>query len=175
MDSFNRLWIYNPNLPSFHCYNTTNYKEIQIPANKETKDCTITQIMDDEDGVIWIATNAGIYKVNGFNFQTEHIQKDATSTSSLTSNHICSLYKDDAGIIWIGTGREGVCYQQLNKLTFKTYPINTEEDITCIFQDYHNNIWLGTDGKGLIKWNFGKGTTVYNNTNCNLGSNFIIS
>ncbi len=174
-DRFNRLWIYNPNLPSFHCYDTKGYKEIQISANKETKDCTITQIMDDENGFIWIATNAGIYKVNGYNFQTVHIQKDATSNSSLTSNHICSLYKDDFGIIWIGTGREGVCYQQLNQLTFNTYPINTEEDITCIQQDYHNNIWLGTDGKGLIKWDFGKDITVYNNSNSRLGSNFIIS
>ena len=175
IDTFNRLWVYTPDRLDLHCYHIANFQEIQVFKNQEGKDCTVTSVIDDEEGFIYVATNGGIYKINGYNFHIDHIQKIPNSTYSLTSNHICSLYKDDAGILWIGTGREGVCYQQLNKIAFNTYPINNEEDITCILQDWKGNIWLGTDGKGLIKWNFGKEQTVYNNTNSNLASNFIIS
>lgn len=174
MDSFDRLWIYVPDMPGLHCYNATTFKEIQVFKNQEPEDCAITQVIDDEDGFIWVATNAGIYKINGYNFSIEHIQKNTNPTHSLNSNHICSLYKDNTGILWIGTGREGVCYQQLNKTIFNTFLINTE-DITCILQDKQGSIWLGTDGNGLIKWDFDKGRNIYNTTNSKLASNFIIS
>lgn len=173
MDSFNRLWTYTLNMPDIHCYNTTTWKEYPISRNEAAKNSAISQLFDDEEGFIWVATNVGVYKINSYNFSIEHIQKDATSPSSLTSNHICSIYKDN-GIIWVGTGREGVCYRQLNSISFSTYTLNTQEDITCMLQDHEGSIWLGTDGKGLLKWNYGGTQQVLNSNNSPLTSDFII-
>lgn len=175
LDTFNRLWVYTPNRPLIHCYDMTTGRELTIAGDRQSEECEITQLLDDGNGYVWIATNAGIYKINGYNFTTEHIRKQASSSFSLRSNHICSLYKDDSGIIWVGTGREGVCYQKLDKMSFETHMINSEEDITCILEDYAGNVWLGTDGNGLIKIGADGRQTVFNTTNSPLASNFIVS
>lgn len=174
IDSFNRLWVYALNMADIHCYDIATMKEHAINRNEEAQNCAISQLIDDEDGYIWIATNVGIYKINGYDFTIEHIQKSSGSYSSLASNHILSIYKDKMGNLWIGTGREGVCYQRLNSTSFVTYPLNTQEDITCMLQDNQRTIWLGTDGKGLLKWNLGNSQNVLNTSNSQIASDFMV-
>lgn len=174
LDSFNRLWVYALNMSDIHCYDVMTMKELAINRNEEARNCAISQLLDDEEGYIWVATNVGIYKINGYDFTVEHLQKSSGLYSSLASNHILSIYKDKTGILWIGTGREGVCYQQLNSTSFVTYPLNTQEDITCMLQDNQGTIWLGTDGKGLLKWNLGNRQNVLNTSNSQLTSDFMV-
>ena len=174
IDSFNRLWIYALNMSDIHCYDMATMKERAFKRNEEARNCAISQLIDDEDGYIWVATNVGIYKINGYDFTIEHIQKSSGSYASLTSNHILSIYKDKTGILWIGTGREGVCYQQLNCTSFVSYTLNTQEDITCMLQDNQGKIWLGTDGKGLLDWNLENSQSVLNTNNSQLTSDFMV-
>ena len=56
----------------------------------------ITAIVQDNDGFIWIATNEGLNRFDGYTF--EHFTK---STHGLNANNIGQLSKDDEGDIWI--------------------------------------------------------------------------
>ena len=56
----------------------------------------ITAIVQDNDGFIWIATNEGLNRFDGYTF--EHFTK---STHGLNANNIGQLSKDDEGDIWV--------------------------------------------------------------------------
>jgi len=93
---------------------------------------TAETIIQDKKGYMWIGTNDGLNKYNGYDFKVyKHDEKDI---NSIANNYIVDLQQDDSGNIWVGTA------DGLSK-------INTENDkITNYFSSEkegnlsHNNI-----------------------------------
>lgn len=66
----------------------------------------VNDIAQDADGFIWIATNDGLSRFNGYGFSNYN-----TSNSGLTANELRALAvapADRTGV-WIGTQRNGIC------------------------------------------------------------------
>lgn len=62
---------------------------------------TAEVIIQDKNGYIWIGTNDGLNKYNGYDFKIyRHNQR---SKSSIANNYIVSLQEDSNGDIWVGT------------------------------------------------------------------------
>ncbi|MFC2089123.1 two-component regulator propeller domain-containing protein, partial [Calditrichota bacterium] len=61
----------------------------------------ITWILQDNYGFMWIGTEDGLNKFDGYKFTV--YRHDPDDSSSLKSNWITSLYEDQAGVIWITT------------------------------------------------------------------------
>ncbi|HEX6889627.1 MAG TPA: two-component regulator propeller domain-containing protein [Chryseolinea sp.] len=60
----------------------------------------ITSLVQDSLGFIWVGTQSGLNKFDGYNFTS--YQNDPTSRNSLANNVIRALWYDDVGRIWIG-------------------------------------------------------------------------
>lgn len=115
----------------------------------------INEIVEDKDGNIWFATDGfGIYKYDGEIF-TNFSEKEG-----LLNNSVWSITIDKNGLFWIGT-LEGV--SQFNGETFTSFsipkaniknvePILSHNRITNILEDKKGNIWFGTDGYGISKY-----------------------
>lgn len=122
---------------------------------------TIWDIEEDDKGNLLLATDGGglnILNLNKDNFQFASYQVEYVNSYSISSNSLLTLYKDKAGLIWIGTS-EG-----LNKIDpgiqkFTHYQSGrrkgntlSDPDVSSILEDHKGNIWIGTF-KGLNRIN----------------------
>lgn len=139
---------YNTSRGVWHIYATKAAPNYRITNN------IITEIQEDNNGNIWIATDHG--GVNIVNKQTGEItviKNDETDPLSLVQNTVKSLYKDDTGIMWLGTYKKGVCYYHESIYKFKSLVSSASipyKDINCFLETKEGNLWIGTNGGGLL-------------------------
>lgn len=144
-------------------------------------------IVEDEAGLLWIATDhGGINILNKRAGTMTYVLNNPDDEKSLCQNSINTLYKDDDQIIWAGTFKNGLSYYHKNINRFRHYrnqasnpnslPFN---DINAIVEDAHQNLWIGTNGGGLIYFDREKNTYrqyLYDPKNPNsLSTNVIVS
>lgn len=66
----------------------------------------IFDLLQDQEGFIWIATKNGLNRYDGYGFKV--FTNDPYSVNSLSSNTIMKLLEDSKGRIWIGTEDAGI-------------------------------------------------------------------
>lgn len=69
-------------------------------------DNTITCLMEDSRGFLWIGTNNGLNRYDGTTFDVFTYQED--NENSISGNFISALIEDNSGVIWIGTRDGGI-------------------------------------------------------------------
>jgi len=142
-------------------YSSTNLKSSLQFQHFTSKDGlaqnSVTAILQDKKGFIWLGTQNGLNKFNGYDFQTFRV--NINNSNSISSDFILCLYEDKEGLIWIGTNGGGLnrfnpstgCFT--NFLTNKKELDNPGNTINCIFEDSSGQLWIGTNGSGLKIFN----------------------
>ncbi len=115
----------------------------------------ILDIYQDREGYIWVATNDGLNKYNGYTFET-FINLPGDSLS-ISDNLISSLAEDDKGNLFIGT-KKGLNLYNKKSNTFTTQIKNFQfpdtlstEFIRKIYPDSNNIMWIETASGKLVK------------------------
>lgn len=134
----------------------------------------IRDVMEDESGNIWLATDGG--GVSYFNRETETILSyphDSEDPNSITSNAAIHLNKDEEGTVWVGTFRGGLNIltdrENGDFITFKemidndNYPV--ENVFSVHFDAQHDYIWIATLGEGLYRHDMASGELKVFDTN----------
>jgi ligand-binding sensor domain-containing protein len=122
---------------------------------------TITRnIIQDKNGIFWLATWEGIIQYNGHNFI------NFTNKHKLKPARVFTILEDKTGKIWFGTVGMGIFLydgKDFKHITTKDGLIN--DTIGCFMEDKAGNIWIGTqngiskyDGKAFTNFNRKKGT-----------------
>ena len=109
-------------------------------------------LMQDLDGFIWIGTQDGAVKYDGYK-----IKRYSTENSRLSNNMVMEIYQDKEGLIWIGT-KDGLNVYDKKTDSFKVYrhDRNNQQSISSsslasnygesyIIEDSEGYIWIGTD------------------------------
>ena len=87
---------------SAHALNGRIYSSEQLASS------SVKKIHQDNYGFIWIATDYGLSKFDGYHFQNYyHVHRDSTT---LPDNNIGSMLTDRNGNLWIGQGKGLVRY-----------------------------------------------------------------
>ena len=119
---------------------------------------TVTNLIQDKEGFVWIGTLDGLSKFDSYKFTIyKHNPKDSTS---LSSNQVSSLFQDNKGQLWIGTKSSLELYDRQNDNFIAFYFSNKHENyleervpVTDIAQ-YSDSIYIiGTDGGGIYLFN----------------------
>ncbi len=140
---------------------------------------SISCLLQDQRGLIWIGTSNGLNRYDGYEITVfTHQPGDSTS---LSDNGITSIYEDKQGIIWIGTtagtlnrfDRKTEIFKHIDLVSSETqnlstqveyyeYPIsfsrNNNNTITAITGDSSGHLWIGTWGKGIYHYNHAEKT-----------------
>jgi len=107
----------------------------------------ISAICQDRQGSIWIATDYGLNKFDGYRFAT-YLHKDGDE-SSLGINAVVSLLSDREGRLWVGTNK-GLDRYDLDRDAFVHYPFpgGVHPRVSSIIQCRDGSIMVGTAGYG---------------------------
>jgi len=118
---------------------------------------TINTIMEDKDGFLWIGTDDGLNKFDGFEYKV--YQYSIYNKNGLSNNQITAVEQDTEGNMWVGT------ILGLNKINLKTNittRIQTDSlianhSINTIKQLNVNKVWIATN-KGIRVYDLDKKT-----------------
>jgi two-component sensor histidine kinase/ligand-binding sensor domain-containing protein len=107
--------------------------ETGLPSN------TIYDIIQDNVGYIWIASEAGLIRYDGNRFKTYN-----GKTSNLIGEGVLTIYEDGKNELWIGN-EKGI--SKFNKSTelFENFSIDDSSfNVSAIYEDKKNRLWIGT-------------------------------
>jgi ligand-binding sensor domain-containing protein len=109
----------------------------------------VTALAQDRDGFIWIGSQSGLMRFDGYRFRT--FQHDPHDAGSIPSNFVQSLHTDPQGNLWVGTANAGLARYDARNGRFLTYPVGGRAgirtaDVEAVLEDGHGGLWVGTDG-----------------------------
>lgn len=138
---------------------------------------SVGPILQDSKGFMWFGTSSGVNKYDGYSiivYKNNH--QDSTSLSDDWVTTLCEIQNGDSSTLWLGT-INGVLnrFDRLNEQFEKIYlPFHknvaespeidfsnapaffsflNENSITALVADKSGNLWIGTWGNGLFKYN----------------------
>ena len=122
----------------------------ELDANYQLSANLVYCLLEDSEGLIWIATVSGLDVYNPVTKKIRHFRKEE---KGLSDDFIISLCEDKKGDIWIGTATYLNIYIKKDS-TFTYYSQEQGLPNNRIFEivkDKNNDIWVAT-GKGLCKF-----------------------
>jgi ligand-binding sensor domain-containing protein/signal transduction histidine kinase len=123
----------------------------------------VTQIVQDDQGFMWLATQHGVDRYDGYQFRM--FKNDPREANSLCGVFMLSLFKDRSGTLWMG------CEYGLDRFdpsteTFVHHKITSDtvprlsDAVRHIYEDARGILWLST-GHGLCKLDPHSGKTTW--------------
>ncbi|RLD62878.1 MAG: hypothetical protein DRI95_12435 [Bacteroidetes bacterium] len=133
-----------------------DFKSISISIEGEEV-FGVNAIVQDKQGYIWMSTNLGLLKYDGYNPKSyKNILKDSISIQSNKNNNVTALFVDFTGDLWVGTisglsryNPDCDCFYRYPTISGKTIPSGY---ITDIVEDQNNNIWIASGSRGLFRY-----------------------
>lgn len=125
----------------------------------------VSNIIQDEKGFIWIGTEDGLNKFDGYHF---HVYKTIEGDSlSLINNNINKLLLDSENRLWVGS-IAGLQYYNALYDNFTTPTLGQTDEIMkqssflWIMEDSDKNIWFSVQNHGVLKYSLvSKKSTLY--------------
>jgi len=157
-DRDGKMWVgseFNPIIILEYSNGTYKYsRSINSLAGADVR--TITGILEDQKGNIWISSFGG----GVFKFSKEE-QLHFSDSTGLTTNDVFTLFEDKAGNIWIGTYQGGLLKYEGSK--FEIYNNENglgDNSVWSITQDLKENLYFGTNENGVVCYDGKKFTAI---------------
>ena len=127
-----------------------------LPASR------ITGISKGLNNTLWVTTSKGLCHLSNiskdsFNLERIHIKTYNKQNSTIPSNLLKTMTRDEDDILWIGSSDALLFTYNLKSKVFKKIPVKIKSkengEITKVSSIYNqgNTIWLGTIGGGIVK------------------------
>ena len=111
----------------------------------------LSNILEDGQNGLWAASSRGLYH---FDLQTEQFtyrfQRDETNPDSVNDNSVTSIYRDRAGVLWVGTETGGLNILDFRQGQFGSYRHRPGNPgglsfglVSAMHQDRNGILWVG--------------------------------
>lgn len=124
-------WALNPRKTLTQYTRTVWTQEQGLPQD------TIRAIAQTSDGYLWLGTDEGLARFDGYEFVV--FNKDR---GDLPSNSVTALFAGARGDLWIGTA-DGLAHYQHGRFTRYTVREGLPDDaITAVYEDRAGGVWI---------------------------------
>jgi signal transduction histidine kinase/ligand-binding sensor domain-containing protein len=114
-------------------------------------------LLDDGGKGFWVASNLGLYYFDRHTQQfTRRFRHDDTNPNSLSDNSVVPIFRDRAGLLWVGTQNGGVNVLDFQQEQFGHYthrPADPDSlspgKATAIYQEPDGILWVGLFPRAL--------------------------
>ncbi len=132
----------------------------EISVDKGLSQSVVMAIDQDTTGFIWLGTQDGLNRYDGYGFKIfKHNPKD---TSSLSDNYITGILTDESGVLWISTNGGGLnkYNEKLEKFTHFVHDSSNPKSLISNYikflyripGDTSGAFWIGTYENGMDKY-----------------------
>ena len=143
----------------------------QISYDEDFSPSMISDITQSKKGFIWIGTENGLFRYDGYSFY--RYLRDKDPEGSLSNSHVNVIFEDSHQNLWIGTNH-GVNLLKKSSNGFIQVDVTKSKGgrnyITSFVEDSSHNIWIGTFG-GVKRYNAESNLL----ENIQIDSNFILN
>ena len=114
---------------------------------------TVSSILCDKNGFLWIGTRNGLNRYDGYNFKVYNQKSE--HQNSFTNNRIIKLWQDSLDYIWLETYDHYFHSFNPRKEVFTSFPDYNDPYFDKIQQSSYflqyskNEAWIGTSGRGI--------------------------
>ena len=129
-----------------------NFKITRAEISDDLTQQTIRQTFQDETGLIWILTQEGLHRFDGYELRS--YQASEGSAGSISHNNVRRMVQDTSGKLWIATTGGGLNYYDSGTRGFKALVSGGEtnyllsNNISTLVSDEIGMLWLGyLDGR----------------------------
>jgi ligand-binding sensor domain-containing protein/signal transduction histidine kinase len=115
-----------------------------LPLDDGSRITAITTLAQDAQGFLWIGTQSGLLRWDGYRYRTYTHHPD--DPNSVPDSHIQALYLDRQGRLWVGTNGHLAWYDgatdQFVLITIPPNSTNTPPGIYAMEDDGQQGLWL---------------------------------
>jgi signal transduction histidine kinase/ligand-binding sensor domain-containing protein len=148
-------------VPDLILADVQNLKFESISIEHGLSHSTVNCILQDHYGFMWIGTDDGLNKYNGYSFTV--YKHDPNDPRSLSHNQVWSLFEDSFGVLWVGTYGGGLNRFDRETGHFARYDADDFQNVTDEPEEFRNVVWaidehpagvlwIATYGGGLVKF-----------------------
>lgn len=161
VDDDRDAWLYSKTDPFGVYYLNVSTGESTIYKAPQLRSNLVTNVVQAENGIMWIGTDhGGITLLNKSTQATRILKNDPDAPKSLVNDNVNTLFKDRTNAIWVGTTKSGLSYYHPAASSFSHYKSHNKElaynDMSSFAETSNRHLWIGTNGKGLLKFDLRK-------------------
>jgi streptogramin lyase len=144
-----------------------------LGINNVPEELSLWDMLADDKQCIWLATDhGGLYVIDLKGKEMKQFLNNKYDESSLSDNTLRNLYQDQLGRMWIGSYMNGLNLTVSSASMFRNKEMGV---INTICYDKRGYTWLGTNDKGIIRFDSRTDeVVVYNKENSGIGSNTMV-
>ena len=121
-------------------------------ADKQMSSSFTTQVFQDRDGFIWVATRNGLNRYDGYQFHI--LKRDSRQENSMASNYVNCMMQDHYGLYYIGMYGALQTYDGQRFRDIRCYDSRGRIHppyVTCLLERQNGDVLIGTSGLGLLR------------------------
>ena len=134
-----------------------NIRFTRITPREGLSQAGVNAIAQDQYGMIWLGTQEGLNRYDGYKMVVYEHQPGQPDT--LSHDWVWTVHLDNRGTLWVGTDGGGLNRYNRTEDSFTHYrhdpddPLSLSNDrVRVIYQDAQGVLWIGTDGGGLNRF-----------------------
>jgi signal transduction histidine kinase/ligand-binding sensor domain-containing protein/DNA-binding response OmpR family regulator len=142
-----------PSIAQFSTQNVVKHYDLKDGLSQGV----VNSIAEDSQSFIWLATDDGLNRFDGYNFKIFKQEKGAKN--AIIGNFVSSIFKDRDGTLWVSS-RLGLQKFDPDRESFEVYQHGVENglgtshnDVSYITEGTDNNLWLALYANGFASFN----------------------
>ncbi len=140
---------------------------------------TVTSILCDKSGFLWIGTMNGLNRFDGYHFKIFKGRNE--QNDFITNNRVIKLWQDEKRFIWMETYDHYFHFFNPKSEIFTSIPNYNDPEYdkinesSCFLQYQTDKIWIGTSGRGVYYLTYNHAKDTYNKTQVSDKGRYTIS
>ncbi|HEX7048211.1 MAG TPA: two-component regulator propeller domain-containing protein, partial [Gammaproteobacteria bacterium] len=132
---------------------TGRFVRYAMPNSEASGNGYISDLAEGPEGFLWIASDAGLARMNPQTGEFDVFRHDANDSRSLVNDSVKTLWFDDAGDLWIGTANG---LDRLDPATGEFHHYRERDGLANnlvlgVLGDNEGNLWISTN-RGLSRF-----------------------